>query len=102
MEQLVQVNNGIIQVAEGVMRKLHDFQVQKAQMEMQEKEIKEAILTAMENNDIKSFENDFLKVTYKAPSTRKTVDTKALKDEGLYDLYTKESPVKSSVVLTWK
>ena len=47
MEQLVQVNNGIIQVAEGVMRKLHDFQVQKAQMEMQEKEIKEAILTAM-------------------------------------------------------
>ena len=84
------------------MRKLHDFQVQKAQMEMQEKEIKEAILTAMENNDIKSFENDFLKVTYKAPSTRKTVDTKALKDEGLYDLYTKESPVKSSVVLTWK
>ena len=84
------------------MRKLHDFQVQKAQMEMQEKQIKEAILTAMENNDIKSFENDFLKVTYKAPSTRKTVDTKALKDEGLYDLYTKESPVKSSVVLTWK
>ncbi len=84
------------------MRKLHDFQVQKAQMEMQEKEIKEAILAAMENNDIKSFENDFLKVTYKAPSTRKTVDTKALKDEGLYDLYTKESPVKSSVVLTWK
>ena len=50
----------------------------------------------------KSFENDFLKITYKAPTTRKSVDTKALKDEGLYDLYLKETPVKSSVTVTFK
>ena len=55
-----------------------------------------------ENNDIKSFENDFVKITYKAPSTRKSVDTAELKAQGLYDMFLKESPVKSSVMLTWK
>ena len=43
-----------------------------------------------------------MKITYKAPSTRKTVDTARLKEEGLYDFYTKESPVKSSLVVTFK
>lgn len=100
--ELVKVENGVIQVAENVMQQLHEFQVMKAQMEMQEKEIKEALLKAMENNGVKSFENDFLKVTYKAPSTRKTVDTNALKEQGLYETFCKEAPVKSSVVLTWK
>lgn len=100
--ELVSVNDGKIVVAEEIMKKLHDFQVMKAEMELQEKEIKQAMLKAMENNDIKSFENDFVKITYKAPTTRKTVDTVELKAQGLYDMFVKESPVKSSVMLTWK
>ena len=100
--ELVKVQDGHITVAEEVMKKLHDFQVMKAEMDLQEKEIKQAMLKAMENNDIKSFENDFVKITYKAPTTRKTVDTAELKAQGLYDMFVKESPVKSSVMLTWK
>ena len=102
MEQLVTVENGIIQVAEAAMQKLYDFQVVKKEMEKTEKKIKEDILKAMEKNDIKSFENEMIKITYKAPTTRKIVDTEALKEQGLYDAFMKESPVKASVVMTWK
>lgn len=100
--ELVKVQDGHITVAEEVMKKLHDFQVMKAEMDLQEKEIKQAMLKAMEDNDIKSFENDFVKITYKAPTTRKTVDTNELKAQGLYEMFTKESPVKASVTLSWK
>ena len=100
--ELVRVENGSITVAEEVMKKLHDFQVMKAEMDLQEKEIKQAMLNAMEKNGIKSFENDFVKITYKAQTTRKTVDTNELKAQGLYDMFTKELPVKASVTLSWK
>lgn len=100
--ELVKVENGSIVVAEDVLEKFHEFQVVKAKMELEEKKVKEALLKAMEDNGIKSFENDFVKITYKAPTTRKSVDTQALKDEGLFELYQKESPVKASVVMTWK
>ncbi|WP_407453513.1 hypothetical protein [Methanobrevibacter sp.] len=100
--ELVKVENGSIVVAEDVLEKFHEFQVVKARMEMEEKKVKEALLMAMEENGIKSFENDFVKITYKAPTTRKSIDSNALKEQGLYDAFVKETPVKSSVVLTWK
>ena len=56
----------------------------------------------MEQNGIKSFENDFLKITYVAPTTRKTIDSNALKEQGLYEMFLKDSPVKSSVKVSFK
>lgn len=99
---LIAVENGSIVVAEDVLERFHEFQVLKAKMEMEEKKVKEALLQAMEEHGIKSFENDFVKITYKAPTTRKSIDSNALKEQGLYDAFLKESPVKSSVVMTWK
>lgn len=100
--ELININNGSIVVAEDLMMRLHTFQVEKTRMELQEKELKEAMLKAMEENGIKSFENDFVKITYTAPGVKKTVDTNALKEQGLYETFTKESTVKASVRLTWK
>ena len=100
--ELVRVENGSIVVAEDVLEKFHEFQVAKAKMELEEKKVKEALLNAMEENGIKSFENDFVKITYKAPTTRKSIDSNALKEQGLYESFVKETPVKSSVVLAWK
>lgn len=40
-----------------------------------------------------------LSVTYKRPTTRKTVDVEALKEQGLYDSFLKESQVSSSVTV---
>lgn len=98
----VEVVDGNIKVAEDVFNYLYDFQLMKAEAEKIEKNLKDSILKAMETNNIKSFENDLVKVTYKAPSVRKDVDKARLKEEGLYDLYLKETPVKSSVTVTWK
>lgn len=100
--ELVKVENGIIEVAEDVLNEIKAFQEQKEAMELKEKKIKQAILEAMENNGIKSFENDIVKITYVAPTTRKSVDSQALKDQGLYEQFLKETPVKSSVKVTWK
>ena len=89
-------------IAEEVENKLRAFQVEKARMDMLEKQLKEALLKAMEANGVKSYESDNVRITYKAPTTRSTVDTQALKEQGLYDSFVKVSPVKSSVVITWK
>lgn len=100
--ELVKVENGQIVIAQEVEDRLKAFQIEKARMDMLEKRIKEAMLNAMKENNVKSFENDNVRITYKNATTRKTVDTQALKDEGLFDLYCKETPVKESVQITWK
>ena len=100
--ELVKIENGSIVLSEVVEEKLRAFQVEKARMDMLEKQIKEAMLKAMEENGIKSYESDNVRITYKAPTTRSTVDTQALKEQGLYDSFVKTSPVKASVVITWK
>ena len=72
------------------------------QINIQLDEFKEALKNAMEKYGIKSFENDSVKVVYKEPHERTTVDTKRLKEEGIYDLYAKSTKVKSSVAITYK
>lgn len=98
----VTFENGKIQIAVEVMKELQAFNEQKAAMELKEKRIKEAILQAMEENNIKSFENDFVSIKYIPQTTRKSVDTAKMKEEGVYEVYLKESEVKSQVRLTWK
>lgn len=98
----VTFENGKIQIAVEVMKELQAFNEQKAAMELKEKRIKEAILQAMEENNIKSFENDFVLIKYIPQTTRKSVDTAKMKDEGVYEIYLKESEVKSQVRLIWK
>ena len=100
--ELVKVENGSIVLSEVVEEKLRAFQVEKLRMEMLEKQIKEAMLNAMKENGVKSYESDNVKITYKDAYIRKSVDTQALKDEGLFDLYSKETLVKESVQITWR
>ena len=102
MEQLVQVNNGVVVIAEEVIREFHEFQLLKDKMDLKEKEVKEALLKAMEENGVKKFENNFVKIAYTAPTTRTDVDRDKLKEQGLFEMFTKKTPVKASVKLTWK
>lgn len=102
MEQLIKVENGVVAITEEVLQEFHDFQILVDKMKVKEEEVKEALLKAMQENGVKSFENNFVKVTYKAPYVKKTVDTKALKDQGLYESFVKESHCKASVSISWK
>lgn len=100
--ELVKVIDNQLSVNEEIIQELKKFDVQKAQMDIMEKELKKAILEAMEEHNIKKFENDEISITYVAETIRKSIDSNALKEQGLYEIYLKESVVKPSVRITYK
>lgn len=71
-------------------------------IEEKTKEIKDAILLEMENRGIPKIDLGDITITYKKPSTRTSVDTKKLKEDNLYDKYTKTSNAKSSISISVK
>ena len=102
MNEIITVTNNQIQIQQDFIERYRAFQEQKALMEIEEKELKKALLEAMEQNNIKSFDCEGLRITLKHASTRKTVDTALMKEHGIYDMYTKDSEVKANVVITLK
>lgn len=100
--ELVTVKNNQIAVAQEVINELKAFEIEKAKIEIKEKELKKALLSAMEEHNIKRFENDDIRITYVAETIRKSVDSDKLKEQGLYDSFVKESKVKASVRLEIK
>jgi hypothetical protein len=100
----IKVNNGKMVVGEKAMQELktlHDFQITLQEMKNEENAIKEAMMKAMADNGIKSYENDFIKISYLPESERKTVDTEEMKKEGVYDMYSKTVKVKPQVRITY-
>lgn len=78
--------------------------VAKKRMEEQEKKLKEQLVKAMESYGVKAFENDHIKLTYVAPTTKTTIDSTKLKKEhpDIAEQYTKVSNVSASVRITVK
>lgn len=87
-----------------IMQQISAISKQKKELEDKEKEIRVALETAMNQYGVKSFENNILKVVYVAPTTKTTIDSKALKKEkpDVYEKYAKTSNVKASVRITVK
>lgn len=100
--ELVKVENGAIQIAQNTLEGLRAYQEQKKKMDKLEKQLKKEIIKAMEDNGIKSFENDDVKITYIEPNTRTVIDQKALKDAGLFNEFAKETETASTVRITWR
>lgn len=67
-------------------------------------EWKQTTLEAMERNAIKKYENETISITYVAPTSRTSVDSKKLKDSfpDVYDTCTKTSNIKASLRITRK
>ena len=57
---------------------------------------------AMRENGIKSWKNDYFTATVKDESMQNRVDTQRLKDDGLYEKYSKLVPVKGSLQIKFK
>jgi len=76
----------------------------KKQLEDQEKQLKQKLVEAMEIYGVKSFENDLIKMTYVAPTTRSSIDSARLKKDypDIAQQYTKISDVSASVRVTLK
>lgn len=82
-----------------IMQKIVDLNLQKKQLEAQDKDVRQQLEKVMGEYGIKQFENDLLKVTYVEPTTRTTIDSKKLKEElpAVAEKYTKRTIVKGSV-----
>ena len=65
-------------------------------------EIKEAILKEMEERGLSKIDLGDVTITYKSPTTKTSVDSEKLKEDGIYDKYTKTSNVKSSIMIKVK
>ena len=85
--------------AMAIMQKIVDLNIQKKQLEAQDKDVRQQLEKVMGEYNITSFENDLLKVTYVAPTTRTTIDSAKLKKDlpAIAEKYTKISQVKGSV-----
>ena len=102
MNNLVEVKDNKISVAEETIKKIRNLEEVRLEAEMMMKELKEELIETMESNGItEGFETNGLKVIYKKPSTRTTLDSKKIKEDlpDIYDRYSKTSEVKSSVSL---
>ena len=78
---------------------LQQYELKIKEIEQIQQEYRQVILEAMEKSGNDKFDNDFITVTYIAPTTRTSLDTKRLKAEHpeIYGEYLTESEVKASV-----
>ena len=85
--------------AMAIMQKIVDLNVQKKQLEAQDKVVRQELQAAMDKYGVKKFENDILKITYVEPTTRTSIDSVRLKKElpAVAEKYSKISQVKGSV-----
>jgi predicted phage-related endonuclease len=87
-----------------IMKTIANIASQKAALEEQDKSMRKQLETVMEQYGVKSFENDILKITYVAPTTKTSVDSKKLKEKhpDIFAECSKTSDVKGSVRITVK
>lgn len=104
MANLVNKENNQLLIQQEAVEKLKEFKRQKKEIKKFEDDLKTALIKAMKESGVKSFENDDIKISYIEPTVRYSddVDISKLKSDGLYSCYCteKEIPVKESVRIT--
>ena len=106
-EELVQDNTELVTLDKKVpeaIKAMTNLLVQQKEIERQVSDMRDVLKVAMEHWNIKSFENDDIKITYIAPTERKSIDTTKLKKEHpeIAEAYQKISQVKSTVKIEVK
>ena len=83
---------------------IKQFELQKKEAEANAEKIRQILLEKMREEGIKKYENERIRITYTAPTTRETIDTAKIKEE-LPDIakkYTKVGKVKDKITITLK
>jgi hypothetical protein len=101
------VNNELAEFESAVpaaIRQITDLILAKQKMDQQEKELKAKLVKAMETFGVKSFENELIRLTYVAPTTRSSIDSARLKKDhpDIAAQYTKTSNVSACVKVAVK
>ena len=101
MADLIKIENGNSILDTTVSNQIAEFERQMKVIKEQEENLKEAIRAEMEARGILKIEDETngMTITYVAPTTRETFDSKKFKADNpdMYDDYVKLSPVKSSI-----
>lgn len=81
------------------LRIIEEVELQKKELDEKQKEMREVAKEAMERSGITKFQNDVLTITYIKPTTRNSIDSKALKADfpDIAKRYTKTSDVAASI-----
>lgn len=101
------ITNEVVQFQSSVpdtIKEITNLLQRKKELDEQEKQLKQKLVEAMEAYGVKSFENDYIKMTYVAPTTRSTIDSTRLKKDHpeIVEQYSKTSSVSASVRVTVK
>lgn len=98
MEYLVQKESGV-QLSSKAVKELIEFEKLAKEVEERKKAIRATILNEMEQTGTISIDTEELAITYVAPTTKESFDSKKLRADkpDLYDEYVKISPVKASI-----
>ena len=90
LEESGVINDHVLQLYE-------NLATAKQQIEMYEHSAKEKIKEVFKKYNIKSFSNQYITISLVKESMQQRVDTEHLKQDGLYDKYSKLVPVAESV-----
>ena len=87
-----------------VCKAIEALENEKKQLDAEFEKLKTGLLELMKTNGVKKFENEFIRLTYKEPTTRTSIDSKKLKEEmpDVFDKFKKESEVKESILIKIK
>lgn len=104
MNELVKLENGKYGLVKDAVDTITTVENEIKKLKEMQDNYKEQLLKVMEENDILKIEIPELTITRKAPTTRETLDSKALKEDmpEIYDEYVKISDVKGSITIKLK
>lgn len=102
--ELIKLENNVAVVDEATCIKIAEYEKMMKDLKDKEEKIKKAILDEMEEKNVVKIENDFLIISYVAPTERESFDSKKLREEQpeIYNNYIKFSEVKSSIRIKTK
>ena len=99
MDELIVYENNTALLNRDVAVKLAEFERMAKEVKAKQDELKQKILEEMESKGIVSIKSPELTISYVAPTTRETFDSKAFRKDhpDLYDEYVSISMVNASV-----
>lgn len=99
MKSIVKLENGEYGLVSDAINTIVEIEKQIKDLKVLQDNYKENLLKEMEENNVLKVDTEKLLISYVAPSTRETLDSKKLKEDlpDIYDLYVKFTDVKSSL-----
>lgn len=99
MKSMVKLENGEYGLVSDAINTIVEIEKQIKDLKALQDSYKEKLLKEMEENNVLKIDTEELSISYVAPSTRETLDSKKLKEDlpDIYDLYVKFTDVKSSL-----